>query len=1209
MHAPSSLKWAIGGRREAALKSVHDFLVAGLFPSPCSGIVVGDALDKDACRRIASSCKCVLTTSGPFAKMGVDLVAACAELGTSYVDITGEAVPFVRDSIQSNEELAKATGAKIVHCCGYDSVPSDLLAALAIKVLRERHGQVATKCVVSSDPYASSGGVSGGTIASAVGILSYLWANKREVKAAVDSGALCANPAPTWRSVAKDVLWLFLPGYDADLGGFHCGFVMATVNAKIVRRSRELLRDAPEMTYKEVMTTGGSIGGLVVALVISGALGLGSLALACAPRRLLAAVAPRGEGPSAASRNSGKWRAEVVARGTGGAVVRGEAVALHQDPGYKSTSIMAAETALAVLSSDKSLGGGILTPACFSSALMDRLERHGIRFSIFKMSLGGTQRRRAFRRKIMFVVLATLLVVRASEIVALARLAPATMFLACAFCVFAVRSTRAMVAVAVALILALDVVGPSSVWRVPAATNLSGQVWLVTGIDSDRAGIVELTKHLVRANASVSIACRSVVACETAVATLGLPLVEVVPAPLDLADLDSVASFSRVFSGSRKAALHALVLNADYPFGDGATTKQGLEISFGATHLGNAYLYRQLEPRLRDRGRVVVVGSAAHALAIDFDLSDLYGKAHGGGFYGSFKAYTTAKLANLYFAWAATTSPSAWSSSSSKKKSDGNQKSSQVVVAVASGFVRASSSSSDTLPLRLLGPFARGVAAGARPLVRAALDDAENVRGKVIDAMSVPRDLFFERGVCMLRRCDVDDALRLQRVTDRLISDFRRGLTTTQPKSGDVDDEDSTGYYYYVVLTCSVLLLAGGAAALASIVKRESMTGPPPWLEFVNWACHLPLVHPLVDGGAWCLGLLACAACAPVALVAGFVRWLMVVFDYGTRVVARKPTTTAAVVITGCDSGFGKLLAVELSARGYAVFAGCYGDPKLFIEAAREDATSVDNLPKAFKMDVTSDADVSGAVARVKAWLAQDDSRELLAVVNNAGAGVSGLLECHSISDLARNISVNYLGVARVTCAFLPLIRERGSAKPRIVVVSSMAGKMACPTAGAYCASKHAVLAYAAALRIELEAFGIGVTTVLPTFHRTPMIENTYESFDRTWAKAPPSVREAYGGEPFIKKLKEASKLHVGLLMWDPARVTETLVRVVTSRTAPPSQVPVGIDARYVNQLLIRLPSVIYETAMAIINSRLRRQVKKAPVTPVARELDAPAPS
>lgn len=192
------------------------------------------------------------------------------------------------------------------------------------------------------------------------------------------------------------------------------------------------------------------------------------------------------------------------------------------------------------------------------------------------------------------------------------------------------------------------------------------------------------------------------------------------------------------------------------------------------------------------------------------------------------------------------------------------------------------------------------------------------------------------------------------------------------------------------------------------------------------------------------------------------------------------------------------------------------------------------------------------------------------------------------MSDFERDAAVNYFGVIRVCKAFLPhlktsamqqVVSGRGSASPRILVVSSMSGKLPMPILSSYSSTKHAVAAFAASLRMEVQhMFGIHVCTLLPSFHRTPLLAGAIPSLDRVWKAVPAETRAAYGGEVAIAAARECAEDLVVDWAWDPARVVEGATRAITSLSAPPRELAVGGDARFGLNVMRHLPPFVYET-------------------------------
>jgi len=224
-----------------------------------------------------------------------------------------------------------------------------------------------------------------------------------------------------------------------------------------------------------------------------------------------------------------------------------------------------------------------------------------------------------------------------------------------------------------------------------------------------------------------------------------------------------------------------------------------------------------------------------------------------------------------------------------------------------------------------------------------------------------------------------------------------------------------------------------------------------------------------------------------------------------------------AVLVTGCDSGFGHRLANRLNSNGYTVYAACM-DPN---GAGPQQLLKMAAFPKATKliaMNVTSDEDVNRALEEVSAIL-KKEGQTLWAIVNNAGIFRVGHVEWGPLEDYQKVFDVNVLGMARVTRAFLPLIRK---SKGRVVNVASIAGRISGPGLAIYTMSKHAVVAFSTALRREMLTWGVKVSTIEPAIYKTPMadVNTLYDMAKKTWEETPESIRNDYGQEYFDDTLR-----------------------------------------------------------------------------------------
>ena len=368
--APPDLRIALGGRSQAKLERTRAELGVE-WP-----LVVAEGADRDAVRALAESTRVVATTVGPYLKYGKPLVEACAAAGTDYADLTGE-VLFMRWSIDAADAAARASGARIVHTCGFDSIPSDIGTLLLHEAAQAGgHGGLGeTSLVVKS----WRGSASGGTIDSARTTVDAVKKDPAGRRLLADPYALCPHRAadPDGGS-ERDSL---KPRHDERLGGWLAPFVMGSVNTRVVRRSNALLDHAygPGFRYRELMLTGAGPLGLAKATGVAGGVG-GLFAGLAVPgaRQLLDRVLPDpGEGPSEEAREKGFFNIDIDTTTSGGERLRCE-IRAPGDPGYKATAVMLGESALCLALDESHDVAGVLTPAtAMGRALADRLNAAG----------------------------------------------------------------------------------------------------------------------------------------------------------------------------------------------------------------------------------------------------------------------------------------------------------------------------------------------------------------------------------------------------------------------------------------------------------------------------------------------------------------------------------------------------------------------------------------------------------------------------------------------------------------------------------------------------------------------------------------------------------------------------------------------------------------------------------------------------------------
>ena len=374
------LKWAAAGRSRAKLEELRDSLGAKAGTLP---LVVADAADEASLRKLCASTRVVVSTVGPYAFYGEPLVRVCAESGTDYCDLTGE-VQWIRRMLQRYEATARKFGARIVHCCGFDSIPSDMGVHFLQRQAMSRLGAPCTR--VKMRVKVMRGGLSGGTVASLMNVVKEAAADPALRKELADPYSLCPAGGPP-KVRQPDVR---SAEFDADFGAWVAPFVMSAINTRVVHRTNALSEQAygTDFVYDEAMLMGpGLKGGLAAAAMAAGLAGF-MLAGAVSPLRgaLERFVLPKpGEGPSPEEQRKGFFDLRFVGTTADGRQMRTK-VTGDRDPGYGSTSKMLGQAAACLaLDVDKAAApGGFWTPATvFGDRLIQRLTAHsGLTFEL-----------------------------------------------------------------------------------------------------------------------------------------------------------------------------------------------------------------------------------------------------------------------------------------------------------------------------------------------------------------------------------------------------------------------------------------------------------------------------------------------------------------------------------------------------------------------------------------------------------------------------------------------------------------------------------------------------------------------------------------------------------------------------------------------------------------------------------------------------------
>jgi short subunit dehydrogenase-like uncharacterized protein len=383
-HAPDGTRVGLAGRSRDRLERVRGELGAAAAKWP---LIEADSADAESLAALARSARVVATTVGPYRPRGLPLVGACAEAGTHYADLSGE-VLFERDSIERYHEVAAGTGARIVHGCGFDSIPSDLGTHLLYETVQaDEGGELQDTTLVVTR---LRGGFSGGTLSSMVEQLDEVRADPTLRRTAADPYALSPD-----RAAEPDLgrqRDLTRVQRDTALGIWTGPFLMASINTRVVRRSSALLDWAygRQFRYREVSGYGSGRAGALRAAGVTAALGAMAAGLSNPRiRRLLVGrVLPGpGQGPSEQTRRNGRFRMEIHTRTSAGRHYRAR-VAAQGDPGYQATAVMMGEAALALALDQERLPGraGVLTPAtALGTVLTDRLRAAGMTFEAARL--------------------------------------------------------------------------------------------------------------------------------------------------------------------------------------------------------------------------------------------------------------------------------------------------------------------------------------------------------------------------------------------------------------------------------------------------------------------------------------------------------------------------------------------------------------------------------------------------------------------------------------------------------------------------------------------------------------------------------------------------------------------------------------------------------------------------------------------------------
>ena len=372
-----NIKWAMAGRDKKKLKQVRFEVADNSLP-----IIIAEINDEASLKEMIIRTKVICTTVGPYTIYGSKLVSLCVNHGTDYCDLSGE-VQWIRKMIDQHHENAKINGVKIVHSCGFDSIPSDMGVYFTQRESKAQKGQLVNK--IEMRVAGIRGGISGGTYASLTKVMEQAFLNKKVYK-------VLANPYglnPKEKFEGDDVRDLKSIIYDEVSKNWIGPFIMAGINTKVVRRSNALSGYiyGKDFRYDEATIFGkglkGRIKGYLTAIPL--------LIMTAKPESFFKKIANKilpkpGEGPTKEQREKGFYNLKFYTTLKDGSRALGK-VTGDMDPGYGSTSKMLGEAAVCLAKDDLSNISGVLTPSiAMGEFLLKRLEnRAGLSFTFIKI--------------------------------------------------------------------------------------------------------------------------------------------------------------------------------------------------------------------------------------------------------------------------------------------------------------------------------------------------------------------------------------------------------------------------------------------------------------------------------------------------------------------------------------------------------------------------------------------------------------------------------------------------------------------------------------------------------------------------------------------------------------------------------------------------------------------------------------------------------
>lgn len=372
----NEVSWAIAGRNQQKLEQVKKQVGNSELP-----LIIADSEDADSLNEMAAQAQVIISTVGPYLKYGEPLIKACAENGTDYVDLTGEAL-FIKDMLDKYQQTAKDSGARIANSCGFDSLPSDLGVLFTQNCAQKAHGEYCD--TINMRVKAAKGGLSGGTVSSMATIFEEI-AKDKSLRKQLANPYILNDDAKRPNVRQENVS---LPQWDADNERWVAPFIMASINTRIVHRSNQL-RDyqyGRDFKYDEAIWLPAGLKGRLMSYGMTAGIAGFAASMMFKPSRdlLNEHVLPKpGDGPSKSEQENGYFdirffgytnkNHQVLTKVTG-----------DKDPGYGSTCQMLAQSALCLLQdiSKEQVAGGFWTPAAaMGETLIERLQNHaGLEF-------------------------------------------------------------------------------------------------------------------------------------------------------------------------------------------------------------------------------------------------------------------------------------------------------------------------------------------------------------------------------------------------------------------------------------------------------------------------------------------------------------------------------------------------------------------------------------------------------------------------------------------------------------------------------------------------------------------------------------------------------------------------------------------------------------------------------------------------------------